>query len=98
MSERRVNFFRRMASLLKRANTETDCLHMAYAAWSRLRELGWQDITYCPKDGSLFLSISAGSTGIHETYYEGEWPDGSWWVNDGGDTWPAHPTMWKPKT
>lgn len=70
---------------------------MAFVAWSRLKQLGWNDIVYCPKDGTHFDSIGAGSTGIHETWYEGEWANGSWWCYDGGDAWPAHPTMFRLK-
>jgi len=72
-------------------------LNRMFAAYQSLKHQGWQDIMYCPKDGTLFWSISAGSTGVHETYYDGVWPMGSWWVNDGGDTWPARPILWKPK-
>lgn len=68
-----------------------------FCAVQALKQQGWQDIMYCPKDGTLFWSISAGSTGVHETYYEGVWPKGSWWINDAGDTWPARPILWKAK-
>jgi hypothetical protein len=88
---------RRKAERAAKLPDEQACIDAAFEAWLRLKELGWNDIIYCPKDGTIFSSISAGSTGIHDTHYQGEWPDGSWWVFDGGDLWPAHPTMWKPK-
>lgn len=74
---------------------EDTVLRVMFAAWERMQELGWRSIDYCPKDGSRFDSISAGSTGIHPCRYEGEWPTGSWWVEDGGDLWPARPIMFR---
>ena len=64
-------------------------------AHTRLKELGWSEAIYCPKDGSMFSAIEAGSTGIHTCRYEGKWPDGRWWVYD-GDVWPARPILWRP--
>jgi hypothetical protein len=48
------------------------------------------------KDGSRFLAIEAGSTGVYPCYYQGEWPKGSWWAEAHGDLWPARPVLWKP--
>ena len=76
--------------------TDEDALRTMFSAWQRLKELGWREIMYCPKDGTRFLSISAGSTGQHITWYDGKWPKGGWLVEDGGDIWPALPMMWKP--
>jgi hypothetical protein len=75
---------------------EHDALQALFAAHTKLVILGWREIDYCPKDGTLFDSISAGSTGIRPCYYEGEWPNGHWWVLDGGDVWPARPILWRP--
>ncbi len=58
---------------------------------------GWQDAIYCPKDGSVFLAIEAGSTGIHECTYEGKWPDGKWWLHEEFNMYPSKPILWKPK-
>lgn len=77
---------------------EATALRVMFDAWKRLKQLGWNDIDYCPKDGSVFDSISAGSTGIHPCHYEGTWPKGSWWVFDGGDVWPARPILFRNKT
>lgn len=71
-------------------NLLTQCYH-------RLKELGWREAMYCPKDGSLFQVIEAGSSGIHECVYHGEWPNG-WWITGDGDMWPSHPILWRPKT
>lgn len=64
-------------------------------AHHRLKELGWREAMYCPKDGSFFEVIEAGSSGIHQCYYHGEWPNG-WWIAADGDLWPSHPILWRP--
>lgn len=66
-------------------------------AYRELKAQGWADAIYCPKDGSVFLSIEAGSVGVHDTVYVGDWPDGSWFIQAGGDLWPSRPILWKPK-
>lgn len=64
----------------------------------RLTQLGWSDAIYCPKDGSSFEVIEPGSSGIHRAHYSGEWPTGSWWIEDAGDLWPSRPCLWRPLT
>ena len=76
--------------------TESDALRAMFQAYQRLRELGWRDAIYCPKDGSHFNAIEAGSTGIHDCSYDGEWPKGRWWIYD-GDIWPSRPILFKLK-
>ena len=71
-------------------------LEMMRVARNELERQGWQDIIYCPKGGSWFLAICAGSTGVSQCCYRGEWPTGSWWIADAGDEWPAYPILWKP--
>lgn len=68
-----------------------DAMHDAY---TRLKELGWREASYCPKDGTHFQVIEPGSTGIHDANYTGEWPKGSWWVYD-GDVWPSRPILFR---
>ena len=75
---------------------EAAALSQMFEAWLRLKELGWQEAVYCPKDGSIFSAIEAGSTGIHKCNYTGEWPDGHWWLYD-GDVWPSRPILWRPR-
>jgi len=75
--------------------TERDALQVMGQAYQRLKELGWSEAMYCPKDGSLFEVIEAGSTGIHKCHYEGEWPKGSWWVHADGDLWPSDPILYR---
>ena len=65
-------------------------------AFARLKKLGWKEAIYCPKDGSTFDVIEAGSTGIHTAHYQGEWPKGGWWVHAEGDLWPSRPILWRP--
>jgi len=76
---------------------ERACLNAMFEAYQRLQELGWKEAIYCPKDGSVFHSIEAGSTGIHDCHYEGEWPKGWWWVHEANDLWPSRPILFKPK-
>jgi hypothetical protein len=74
---------------------EQSALRHMFEGYQRLKSLGWNDIIYCPKDGSMFSAIEAGSTGVHRCRYEGEWPTGKWWLYD-GDMWPARPILWRP--
>ncbi len=75
--------------------TEQDAIRVMLSAYHRLTKLGWRDAIYCPKDGSTFDVIEAGSGGIHECHYQGEWPKGTWWVSDGGDLWPSRPILFR---
>lgn len=74
---------------------EQAAIRMMFEAHQRLRELGWNDAIYCPKDGSEFDVIEPGSTGIHRCHYSGEWPSGSWWVSDEHDTYPSRPVLYR---
>lgn len=73
---------------------QTAALRALQDAYIRLTELGWREAIYCPKDGAHFQAIEAGSTGVHDCSYEGEWPKGTWWVYD-GDVWPSRPILFK---
>ena len=73
---------------------EQAAINAMFEAYQRLKKLGWREAIYCPKDGTHFQSVEPGSTGIHDCSYEGEWPNGSWWVYD-GDIWPSHPCLFK---
>jgi hypothetical protein len=68
--------------------------HM-FAAFERLRDFGFREIMYCPKDGTIFDAVEAGSTGIHRCHYDGDWPKGTWWIHDAGDLWPARPILYR---
>lgn len=75
---------------------EQSALKAMHDAYQRLCELGWSNAIYCPKDGSIFSAIEAGSTGVHECHYSGEWPTGDWQLYD-GDLWPSRPILWRPR-
>ena len=60
-----------------------------WEGYIELKQLGWQDIIYCPKDGTHFQTIQMGSTGIHDCAYHGKWPDGYWMTYDDHDCYPA---------
>lgn len=74
---------------------ERAALNTLMDAYTRLKELGWREAIYCPKDGTEFEVIEAGSTGIHRCHYDGEWPNGSWWISAGGDLWPSRPILFR---
>ena len=77
---------------------EQSAIEVLFSAWLRLKELGWKEAMYCPKDGSWFSAIEAGSTGVHRARYEGQWPTGTYWISDDNDLWPSRPILWKPLT
>lgn len=69
-----------------------------FEAWLRLKDFGWREACYCPKDGSTFHVIEPGSTGVFSCHYEGEWPKGSWWIHCGdGDIAPSRPVLFKER-
>lgn len=74
---------------------EQSALNTMFQAWLRLKELGWREAMYCPKDGSPFKVIEAGSTGIFDCHYQGEWSKGYFMIAGGGDLWPSHPVLFK---
>lgn len=90
-----------MSELL--ASSETHAISIRQP-WAWLIANGFKDIenrdwaTKFRGDGSVFDAIEVGSTGIHDCYYEGKWPAGSWWVRDSdGDLWPSRPMMFRLK-
>ncbi len=74
--------------------TERYWIVKMWNAFQELKRLGWNDAMYCPKDGTHFDVIEAGSTGIHDANYEGKWPTGSWWIYD-GDISPSRPILFR---
>lgn len=77
--------------------TTEHALVVLFEAYSRLQELGWQDPTYCPKDGTLFDTLNLGSTGIATCHYQGAWPNGRYWTHEANDLWPGKPLMFREK-
>jgi hypothetical protein len=68
---------------------EQTALREISRAMQRLRDFRWRDGIYCPKDGSEFEIIEAGSTGVFRCRYDGEWPDGMWLTFADGDVYPS---------
>lgn len=83
------------ASRLAAMPDEQSAIRAMFDAWMRLKELGWNDAQYCPKDGSSFDALEAGSTGIHRCRYEGDWPTGNYWIEAEGDLWPSRPILYR---
>ena len=69
-------------------------IRMLFDARTRLKDEGWSEGIYCPKDGSEFAIIEYGSTGIFHAVYHGEWPSGMLFVGDCCSR--PEGVMWKP--
>lgn len=78
-----------------RSTPEIEHLKTIQKGIEGLKAHGWRDATYCPKDGTRFLAIEPGSVGVFPCYYQGEWPNGHWWIEAHGDLWPARPILYK---
>lgn len=74
---------------------EDAAIRMMVDAHTRLKDFGWRDAAYCPKDGTVFKVLEPGSTGKHDCIYQGDWPDGSWWIVEDGDMCPSRPVLFK---
>lgn len=79
----------REAERAERMPDEKAAIGALWDAHQRLRELGWKEPCYCPKDGTRFKVIELGSTGIFDCYYQGEWPNGHYMVMDEHDCYPT---------
>lgn len=75
--------------------TEQDAINAMFRAYLRLKELGWREAIYCPKDGTRFRAIEAGSTWTFPCHYMGDWPNGFWFAEEAGDLWPFRPVLFK---
>jgi hypothetical protein len=73
----------------ERMPDERAAISALWDAQQRLKELGWKEPCYCPKDGTRFKVIELGSTGIFDCYYQGEWPTGHYMVMDEHDCYPT---------
>jgi hypothetical protein len=81
----------------ERMPDEQSAINALFDAWVRLKDFGWREPSYCPKDGRPFNVIELGSTGIFEGAYRGEWPNGSWDMWDDRDMYCSSiaPAMFK---
>lgn len=82
---------------VRKQMTERRAIIQMMEAWTRLRELGWKEIMYAPRDRTTFEVIEPGSTGIHPCQHWEEPTRGSFWVLEPGDALPSHPILWRPK-
>lgn len=74
---------------------EQSAINALFDAYQRLKEFGWREIAYCPKDGVEFDAIELGSTGIHSCVCQ----DGDFWIGSDRDTWPSNPVLYRePKS
>jgi hypothetical protein len=81
----------------KRAEAMPDsraALSVLFDAHQRLRDLGWREGIYCPKDGSTFAVAMLGSTGMWTGWYSGDWPKG--FLMAAGEANSPHGSFWKP--
>lgn len=87
---------RRTAERAERMPDERSAINAMFDAWLRLKELGWREAKYCPKDGTSFDVIEPGSTGIHPCHYSGRWPTGYFMVGADIDEYgPGQPVLFK---
>ena len=86
----------------RRYPTEQSAVNALWDAWSRLKELGWKEAQYATPNRALRLTVSIGSTGIHEAYCEPRTspsPSSKWWwhPSEDGDLWPHEPILYRDK-
>jgi hypothetical protein len=78
--------------------TEEDAARAMWEAYYRLKELGWREATYCPRDGRTLKFIEAGSSGIHDGHCDDQ--DRAHklpgvWLHSEGDLWPSQPVLYR---
>lgn len=72
--------------------TEQRAIHALFDAWYRLKELGWREAMYAPKDGTICEFVECGSTGTHRGHVDA---NGIVWLHSDGDLWPATPVLFR---
>lgn len=72
---------------------EQAAIKAMHDAWLRLKQLGWREGMYAPRDGATFKVIEVGSTGIFDCDYS----HGYWTTYDEHDAYPSsqYPAMFK---
>lgn len=81
----------------KRAEEMPDdaaALYAVFRGFLRLKELGWKNPIYAPKDGTPLQLLEPDSTGIHEGYRDAK---GRFWITD-TDVWPSRPMLYRLAT
>ena len=76
---------------------EQDALDLVDFAVKRLQDLGFRDMIYGPKDGTVVEAWRIGCTSFYKCYYQGVWPAGNWYGvdPDDGDQWVDYPVMFR---
>ena len=72
------------------------CLIAMVQIMQRLRELGWRDAEYAPRDRT-FLGITPGSTRAVRCVHLGG-AEGAFFCEDGDDFWPVRILVWRELT
>jgi hypothetical protein len=78
----------------KKLPTTAHALLQISEARYRLKDLGWKDpvLNGVPPRTQPFICITFGSIGV----FKGVWlGSAGYFIEDGGDFWPAHIAMWK---
>jgi hypothetical protein len=74
--------------------TEKDAIRALFAAWQRLKDLGWREGQYMPSTGERYAGVQCGSTGIHAYTAEMRGPFDRMFTVYDGDIWPTrHPPV-----
>ena len=89
MMEAFYKFDTAVAVALPNSDAVAGLMHIAVG---RLRQLGWRLISEGnPVDHRRIQGMEFGVTRPQEMH----WMLDSWWVEDGGDQWPARPVFWR---
>lgn len=77
---------------------EHEALVLMFEAFERLKELGWRDSHYAPRDSRPLELIEIGSTGVHRGHCRerpaSDFPTTWFWIED-GDLWPSKPILFR---
>lgn len=75
--------------------TEKDAIAQLSAAMYRLKEMGWREPMYAPRDPKIVIEvIEPYSVGIFDaTYFGGV----GWFSHDAGDSYPSEFILWRYK-
>lgn len=74
--------------------TEADAIAQLSAVLYRLKDLGWRERMYAPKDGTMIEVIEPCSVGTFDANY---WDGVGWFSHDAEDSYPSDFIMWRPK-
>lgn len=78
--------------------SSTDSITDFYKAYVALKDEGWQDAIYAPKDGTEIEIIEVGSTGIHKvawSSFDHQPLDTCGCFFGGAEGYPSHPVLWR---